>query len=166
MLRKDAIERATLEKVLNHQWMLKGFSAGSKSFIPHREPLKLPLDATVVEEMSRMTSLNLGSADSISEKLCDIVESLDYIKAVSQATCDMEDLSIDPLMAPGKRSMFHFCRNRNKENNQDPRLSRSGCCLAAFHPLVSVYHLTRERIERERDSVLGEYIPLLSRVSD
>jgi hypothetical protein len=148
--------------------MLKGFLASPENFIPHRTALKLPLDAGVVQEMSRMTSLNLGLAQSISEKLCGIVESRDYrmaAKATSDVDISSEDASIDTLKAPSKRSMFHFCRRRKQENRPAPQFNLVGD-LAGFHPLVSIYHLTREKIERERDAMSGEYIPPLTRVSD
>ena len=53
-------------------------------------PLRLPLDTSVVEKMSRMASLNLGSVQSISDKLRYIIESADYIKAAAKGASGVE----------------------------------------------------------------------------
>jgi hypothetical protein len=155
MLNNDPTKRATIDNVLKHPWMLKDGLARPDNFIPHQSPLKLPLDTNVIEKMSRMTSLGLGSGQSISDKLCDIIESPDYIKAGARAASDMKIVdenhsAISNLHLPAKRDIFRCLRGQN-ENNTPTHQRDPHDHFAAFHPLVSIYYLTGEKMEREQE---------------
>jgi hypothetical protein len=124
--------------------MLKEGLAHPDNFIPRRSALRLPLDTSVVEKMSRMTSLNLGSVQSISDKLRDIIESLNYTKAAPDIEIVVKK---DPIhfnfLLPIRRDIFGCRRGQNKTNIPARQLNLNDH-LAAVHPLVSIYYLTRE----------------------
>jgi hypothetical protein len=107
--------------------------------------------------MSRMVSLNLGSAQSISDKMRDIIESPGYMAAASKAAFETE-IAIEnhPVVSNFhlsiKRGIFGFLRRRNAENRPTSQLNPNGH-FAALHPLVSIYYLTREKMEREQEAM-------------
>ncbi len=149
MLVVDPKERATLQEIMNHPWMTKGYNAPPESYLPTREPLQLPLDPQVIE---KMTGFDFGSATYITEQLTRIVESEDYKAAVRKYTREDGGLS---SVGEKKRGVFDFYKRRNS-------VSREGLSAAsveairgvdptnAFSPLISIYYLAREKRDRER----------------
>ncbi|GAA5939872.1 hypothetical protein JCM3775_007133 [Rhodotorula graminis] len=73
-------QRATLTEVLNHPWIVKGFTSAPAAHIPTRVPLRLgELDDEVIRGM---TGFEFGTEAEISARLTDVVQSELYRQAV------------------------------------------------------------------------------------
>ncbi|KAL5612410.1 hypothetical protein BROUX41_000063 [Berkeleyomyces rouxiae] len=153
MLVTDPKQRATMHEVLTHPWMVKGYSGAPESYLPAREPLKLPLDNDVI---NAMTGFNFGSPETIRIQLTRIIESEEYQRAVRLYQREREIPQVKDTEK--KRGFgFDFYRRRNSANSRDTltvpsseALQLGNDPLNAFSPLVSVYYLVREKKERER----------------
>ncbi|ORX97626.1 Pkinase-domain-containing protein [Basidiobolus meristosporus CBS 931.73] len=105
MLVTNPPERATMNEVLGHPWMLKGYDQPLTNYLPARLPLHLPLDPNVVE---KMTGFQFGEPEQITKELEAIILSDAYQQYAHSAAS--EEFS---------------------------------------HPLVSIYHLVKEKLERD-----------------
>lgn len=150
MLVVDVKERASLSEIMCHPWMTKGFNGPPENFLPQREPLQLPLDPAVI---NKMQGFDFGPASYIQEQLTRIIESEEYQSAVRRAVRE------DSLFAgPGgdrKRGVFDFYKRRNSTSREglsapSTEAIRGYDPLNAYSPLVSVYLLAKEKIDRER----------------
>ena len=151
MLVTDPKQRAPLSEVMAHPWMTKGFNVPPENYLPHREPLQLPLDPVVVE---KMTGFNFGSPEYITRELTRVLESEDYQHAVKMSNRDTV------VGTPGlekKRGVLDFYKRRNSTTSKDTLSNMSAEAVQlgsdpinAYSPLISVYYLVREKHERER----------------
>ncbi|KAG0638458.1 kinase-like domain-containing protein [Tuber brumale] len=155
MLVTDPRNRASLQEILNHPWLLKGFHGPPDNHLPHREPLTLPLDPQVVREM---TGFEFGAAETITAQLSKIIDSEDYQSAVRNAA------SSTPLASPNperkKGFGFDFYKRRSSASSKDTLTNPSSEILThhpmypdpinAYNPLISIYYLVREKLEKER----------------
>ncbi|KAK3672585.1 Serine/threonine-protein kinase [Recurvomyces mirabilis] len=150
MLNTNPQERATLQEIMSHPWMVKGFNGPPDNFLPVRKPIQLPLDHAVID---KMTGFDFGSAEYISDELHKLIASEDYQRAVrmqerrnAQQIPDQER----------KRGVFDFYKRRNSTTSRDTLNTPSmeavqlgNDPINAFHPLISVYYLALEKQERE-----------------
>lgn len=150
MLVTDPKQRASLTEIMNHPWMNKGFNSPPENFLPHREPLQLPLDPDVVE---KMTGFDFGSPEYITSQLTKVLESEEYQQAVKMNTRDAPA----PNPTEKKRGVFDFYKRRNSAASRDTLCAPSAEAvqlgndpLNAYSPLVSIYHLVKEKMARER----------------
>ena len=153
MLVTDPRQRAPLSEVMSHPWMTKGFNAPPESYCPHREPLQLPLDQSVVE---KMTGFDFGSPEYITRELTRIIESEEYQHAVRTSN---KDSSNSMLGSEKRRGVFDFYKRRNSTSRDTlPNLSAEAVhfgsdSVTAFSPLISIYFLVREKQEREANEI-------------
>lgn len=154
MLVTNPSHRATISEIVMHPWMNKGYDAPVNNFLPPRTPLTLPLDMDVVRAM---TGFEFGSVEEIKEKLEAIVSSESYQKAANALMVASEQYQehLD-------RQQKHAAINRRMTSsfvipNDDPQSIPS-----AYEPLVSIYYLAKEKMERERASIT----PLRKKFSD
>ncbi|KAI1002769.1 Protein kinase [Podosphaera aphanis] len=155
MLVTDPRQRASLQEIMCHTWMMKGYGSMPENYLPIREPLQLPLDQGVIQAM---TGFDFGPPETIQTQLTEVLESQEYIKAVKISAQEREAQA--PLRDPEKKRSFgfDFYKRRSYSNSRDTLavpssegLSSAGCDpINAFHPLISVYHLVREKQERDR----------------
>ncbi|KAJ5204348.1 uncharacterized protein N7498_005227 [Penicillium cinerascens] len=150
MLVTDPKQRASLNEIMNHPWMNKGFNAPPENFLPHREPLQLPLDQEVIE---KMTGFDFGPPDYITAQLTKVLESEEYRHAVRN---NLREQPV-PYQTEKKRGVFDFYKRRNSAASRDTLSAPSveaiqlgNDPLNAYSPLVSIYHLVKEKIDRER----------------
>jgi hypothetical protein len=153
MLVTDPKQRASLQEIMNHPWMIKGFGAAPENYLPVREPLQLPLDPSVIQAM---TGFDFGLPETIQAQLTEVLESPDYQRAVRLAMHERENQG-PPRDTEKKRGVFDFYKRRNSSNSRDTLTAPSAEGLAlgsdptnAFHPLISVYYLVREKQDRDR----------------
>ena len=151
MLVTDPKQRATLAEIMNHPWITKGFNSPPENYLPHREPLQMPLDDAIIE---KMTGFDFGPSDFISRELTKVIESDEYQNAVRIST---REQSTNAQGNEKKRGVFDFYKRRNSTTSRDtlPNLSAEAVQLGsdpvnAFSPLISIYYLVREKRERER----------------
>lgn len=150
MLVTDPKKRASLTEIMNHPWMTKGFNGPPENYLPVREPLQLPLDPEVVE---RMTGFDFGPPEFIMAQLTKTLESEDYQIAARSFTRE----SATPNPSNDKRrGVFDFYRRRNsasRETLSNPSVEavQTGSDpLNAYSPLISVYFLVKEKLDREK----------------
>jgi serine/threonine protein kinase KIN1/2 len=153
MLVTDPKQRASLQEIMNHPWMIKGFGAPPENYLPPREPIQLPLDPAIVHAM---TGFDFGPPEVIHGQLTKVIESEEYQRAARLATREKEMQA--PKDVEKKRSFgFDFYKRRSSATSRDTLTipSSEGLQLGtdpinAFHPLISVYYLVREKQERDR----------------
>jgi len=149
MLVTDPRQRATLAEIMNHPWMIKGFNGPPENYLPHREPITLPLDPVIVQ---KMTGFDFGPADYIQAQITKVVESDRYQRAVRQAA----QKHMNPPEADKGRSMFGFYKRRSSTTSKDNLNSSTDIlpigedAINAFAPMLSVYYLVKEKMARER----------------
>ncbi|KAF1968597.1 serine/threonine protein kinase-like protein Kin1 [Bimuria novae-zelandiae CBS 107.79] len=150
MLQTDPAQRITLSEIMTHPWLTKGFNTPPENYLPHREPLQLPLDDDIIE---RMTGFDFGSAEYIKTQLTQVLSSEEYNRAVRLAA--RKTPAQTPEMEK-KRGMFDFYKRRNSISSREQLpmsssedLQRGLDPVNAYNPLISVYYLVREKRDRE-----------------
>lgn len=137
-------------EIMNHPWITKGFSGPPETYLPVRKPLQLPLDPAII---AKMTGFDFGDADLITTQLTKVLESEDYQRAVRM----QEKRNMHPLQeSDQKRGVFGFYKRRSSATSRDTLNPPSSEAVQfgsdpinAFHPLVSIYYLAQEKMERE-----------------
>ncbi|KAK3945538.1 protein kinase kin1 [Diplogelasinospora grovesii] len=155
MLVTDPKQRATMHEVMNHPWMLKGYGVPPDNFLPHREPLTLPLDPEVI---GHMTGFKFGPPEYIRDELTRKIKSPKYQAAVRRLEKERELPQPPPRDIEKRRGFgFDFYKRRNSVTSRDTltNISSEGLAvgddpLNAFDPMISIYYLVREKLERER----------------
>lgn len=151
MLVTDPKQRANLGDIMNHPWITKGFNAPPENYLPHREPLTLPLDQEVVD---KMTGFDFGTSEYITRELMKVLNSEEYQAAVRLNAREPAQTSIGNER---KRGVFDFYKRRSSVISGTALQSLSAEAVQlgtdpinAFSPLISIYYLVREKQERER----------------
>jgi serine/threonine protein kinase len=151
MLQTDPSQRITLGEIMTHPWLIKGFNTPPENYLPHREPLQLPLDDEIIE---RMTGFDFGTPDYIKSQLTQTLSSDEYQRAVRQSA---RKTTVQTPEAEKKRGMFDFYKRRNSMSSREhlpvsssEDLHRGLDPVNAYSPLISVYYLVREKRDRER----------------
>ncbi|KFH44148.1 Protein kinase-like protein [Hapsidospora chrysogenum ATCC 11550] len=154
MLVTDPRQRATMQEVMNHPWMVKGFSGPPENYLPTREPLTPPLEPEVVQAMQ---GFNFGSPEKIQAQLLKIIESEEYQRSVRMYQRERE---VPPTPKEGEKKRgfgLDFYKRRNSQHSRDTLTAPSSEALQlgvdpmnAFNPLLSIYYLVREKQAREQ----------------
>ncbi|CAK7262585.1 Serine/threonine-protein kinase [Sporothrix epigloea] len=154
MLVTEPRQRATMQEVLNHSWMLKGFNGPPENYLPKREPITLPLEQDVI---NAMTGFNFGPSEVIKAQLTHVIESEEYQRSVRllQREKEFAHQAKDTERKRGFNLDFYKRRNSNSSRDALTTPSTEGLTvgndpLNAFSPLVSVYYLVREKHMREQ----------------
>ena len=153
MLVTEPRQRATLQEIMTHPWMIKGFSSPVENYLPPREPLQLPLDPAVI---NGMTGFDFGPSDFITSQLTRVIESDDYQNAVRAAAG--RDQSAHGQGGERRRfAAFDFYKRRSSTMSGStlPNPSTEAIHLGAdpvnaYSPLISIYHLVREKQQRQK----------------
>ncbi|KAH7261071.1 uncharacterized protein BKA55DRAFT_591286 [Fusarium redolens] len=153
MLVTDPKQRATMQEVMTHPWMAKGFNGPPDNYLPNREPLTTPLEPEVILAMQ---GFNFGTPESINAQLTKIIESEEYQRAVKLHQREKE-LPPPAKDAEKRRPFgFDFYKRRNSGNSRDTLSAPSSEALQigndpmnAFSPLVSIYYLVKEKQDRD-----------------
>ena len=154
MLLTDSKQRASLQEIMNHPWMIKGFRSPPENYLPAREPLQLPFDPAVIQAM---TGFDFGPPELIQAQLTEVIESQAYLRAVRLAIHERENQGPNRDSEKKGGFSFNFYKRRNSTTSQDTLTAPSSEDLQlgsdttkAFYPLISVYYLVREKQERDR----------------
>ncbi|RAH48214.1 putative serine/threonine protein kinase Kin1 [Aspergillus brunneoviolaceus CBS 621.78] len=149
MLVTDPKQRASLTEIMNHPWMNKGFNGAPENYLPYREPITLPLDPEVIE---KMTGFDFGPPDYITAQLTKVIESEDYQHAVKVSAREQPA----PSYTEKKRGVFDFYKRRNSASRDTLSAPSAEAVqlgndpINAYSPLISVYYLVKEKLDRER----------------
>ncbi|KAF8907033.1 hypothetical protein CPB84DRAFT_1769316 [Gymnopilus junonius] len=209
MLVTNPANRASLQEVMSHPWMVRGFTGPPAIHMVHREPLRPDeLDRQVIRGM---TGFEFGTEDEIEPKLVQILESDAYVRAVQYwerkrsmgnlngngngsrfgESVSNSSLAIsfdstsgkNESLAPKKSRRFsgfdyyrrklfspassppgspqshspphsqqHLAHPSFLDPNREPMDPTRG-----FHPLISMYYLAREKLERDRVYGPGQF---------
>ncbi|KAJ4367332.1 Serine/threonine-protein kinase [Neocucurbitaria cava] len=151
MLQTDPSQRLTLSEIMSHPWLTKGFNSPPENYLPHREPVQLPLDKEIVE---KMTGFDFGSAEYITSQLTNVIQSEEYQRAVRAAA---RRTTAQTPETEKKRGMFDFYKRRNSISSREQltassseEIQRGLDPVNAYSPLLSVYFLVKEKMDRER----------------
>lgn len=161
MLVTDPKQRATMQEVMNHPWMTKGYSGPPDNYLPIREPLTLPLEPEVVHAMQ---GFNFGSPESINAQLTKIIESEEYQQACKLYYRERKLSQLTPEIEKKKSFGFDFYKRRNSGSASRDTLTHPSSDalqlgsdpLNAFSPLLSIYFLVREKQAREQENLLTQ----------
>ncbi|KAK9765353.1 Serine/threonine-protein kinase, partial [Basidiobolus ranarum] len=118
-------DRASMAEILRHPWISKGYDGPPNNYLPQRSPLRLPLDMDVVKGMS---GFEFGDESHIKEELEAIIGSDSYQNQTVQSSTFKLPRSFGGYL---------------KKSITTEELSFS-------HPMVSIYYLVKEKIERQR----------------
>ncbi|KAI9251247.1 kinase-like domain-containing protein [Sporodiniella umbellata] len=144
----DPHRRMILADVIRHPWMC----GPTPNYLPLRMPLTVPLTQLIMQRMT--IGFRLGTTDEIKRKLETIISSPVYQFAAEHvARIQLANMRGLPPQSPA-----HW------GNYDDPQTVPS-----AYHPLCSIYHLTRERFQQplvvhEKKQDLPEKETLVSEV--
>ncbi|KAJ7651155.1 kinase-like domain-containing protein, partial [Roridomyces roridus] len=138
MLVTSPSRRAPLSEILIHPWMTRGFSGPPMNYLLERVPLRTQdLDPAVVE---RMAGFDFGSdLEEVMERLRDILESDDYAAAFD-----------GPSGQFCRDSGSKFTQHNHRSSSAPPPAPYPRDPTGGFHPLLSMYFLAREKLEREK----------------
>lgn len=126
MLVVDPLKRATLHEVIQHPWMNKGYDFAVPSYISKRAPLTLPVDPEIIKTIA---TLDLGSAQAITEELNNVISSPEY------------QMSTELWYKHAKQGR-PYVPGPNTHMLPDP--------TGGFNPLVSIYYLVDEMRKRKK----------------
>lgn len=149
MLVTDPKQRASLTEIMNHPWLNKGYSGPPDNYLPPREPTQLPLDNDVIE---KMTGFDFGPPDYITAQLTKILDSEEYQHAVKTNLREQPPTT----HAEKKRGVFDFYKRRNSTSRDTLSAPSAEAVqlgsdpLNAYSPLLSIYYLVKEKLDRER----------------
>ncbi|PNS19957.1 hypothetical protein CAC42_7924 [Sphaceloma murrayae] len=150
MLQTDPQQRASMSEIMCHPWMTKGFGGPPDNFLPPRKPLTLPLEKDVIRKMD---GFDFGSALKVHEQLTRIIESEEYQRAIKNYE---KKVNLPTPEVERKRGVFDFYKRRNSLSRDTLNSSSSEAVqwgqdpVNAFHPLVSIYFLAKEKLDRDR----------------
>ncbi|KAI9292468.1 Pkinase-domain-containing protein [Neoconidiobolus thromboides FSU 785] len=123
MLCTNPSQRATISEILKHPWVTKGFENPIENYLPQRKPIELPLDMNVIQ---RMKGFEFGNEEKIKADLEEILSSEQPVEITTSKVKEMK-----------KVPFFH----KNKSVVETTTVYN--------HPLVSIYYLVKEKLERE-----------------
>jgi len=165
MLVTNPSERATLSEVMAHPFMNKGYDGAPESHLIHREALRAEeLDWDVINAMGGFT---FGTPNQIYEELRTVLSSDAYLAAVNGweskrdkrkgpgASSSNTALS-DSSDSPKKKRFSGFdlkkklFREEKKAEEPVVREKDPADPTRGFDPLISIYYLAREKMEREK----------------
>ncbi|GAN04088.1 Ser/Thr protein kinase [Mucor ambiguus] len=128
-------QRATMSEVIVHPWMNKGYDAPVENYLAKRKPLQLPVDMNVVRGMR---GFEFGTEEAIKSELEAIITSEAYQSSAKQVEL-MSERSFEEVPSSHllRRRSFSYAMN-------DPQ-----SMPAAYHPLISIYYLVQERMQRD-----------------
>ncbi|KNG48684.1 protein kinase kin1 [Stemphylium lycopersici] len=151
MLQTDPAQRLTLSEIMSHPWLTKGFNSPPENYLPHREPVQLPLDSEVIEKMQ---GFDFGTTEYITTQLTNVIQSEEYQRAVRVAA---RKATAQTPEHEKKRGMFDFYKRRNSIGSREQLTASSSEDIQrgldpvnAYSPLLSVYFLVKEKRDRER----------------
>ncbi|CDH50582.1 serine threonine protein kinase [Lichtheimia corymbifera JMRC:FSU:9682] len=131
----DPAKRVILTDVIRHPWLNPDPNVPPvKNFVPARKPIQLPLDETILEQMTK--GFALGTADEIRQKLEVIVQSHVYQDAVQYIQQQHQQFASSSTSSTSLSPEEQRCIMPYDDPQSVPD---------AYHPLLSIYHLTRER---------------------
>lgn len=140
MIVTNSKKRATMSEVIVHPWLNKGYDAPVENYLPRRKPLQLPVDINVVHGMR---GFQFGSEQLIKGELEFLISSNEY----QDAAKNIENTTYSPT---ANVPTHYHCPSILKRRSFALPSNDPQSLPAAYHPLISIYYLVQERIERNK----------------
>ncbi|WFC94041.1 non-specific serine/threonine protein kinase [Malassezia brasiliensis] len=178
MLVTNPQQRASLHEVMTHPWMMKGFDYVEPAHLPARVPLRPGmLDREVIEGM---TGFEFGTASEIEARLNELLHSEGYQAALAHWEQQQNPNAVPPVEPRSmggdeERSIAEQGRNRlsrsfsginfyrrrlsqrlrddeetKTDTQQPPGVKGPLDPTLGYHPLISIYYLVHEKMQREK----------------
>jgi serine/threonine protein kinase len=165
MLVTNPTDRATLTEVMAHPFMNKGYDTIAESHLIHREPLRSEeLDWDVVNAMGGFT---FGTPQQIHEELKAVLSSDAYKSTVAAwesrrekrraPAASTSSMTLSEISDSPKKKRFSgfdlkkkLFKEEKKAEEPAPREKEPLDPTRGYDPLISIYFLAREKMERER----------------
>lgn len=146
-------ERATVSEIRVHPWMTRGYDGPVDNHLSQRSPLAGPLDEQVIR---RMAALSFGSAEEIKQELETLIASEGYQKAAHRPPMTENDNN----NSHGLFASLFGTAPSISASKDDPQTLPD-----AYHPLLSIYYLVQEQMEREASNhnTTQESVPFFGR---
>ncbi|KAI9481415.1 MAG: kinase-like domain-containing protein, partial [Benjaminiella poitrasii] len=139
----DPSRRITLTGIKAHPWMNKGYEEPIRNYLPRRQPLET-IDMDIVRGMN---GFGLGSPEEIKERLEKIISFPAYQEAAMKID---ENYQIAAQDDPSTANKSRWRRSLSTSRKRKVELSDDFQSLPAMYdPLISIYHLVKERRETE-----------------
>ncbi|KAG0171325.1 serine/threonine-protein kinase KIN2 [Apophysomyces sp. BC1034] len=137
MLLTNPTQRATMSEILVHPWMNRGQDGPVDNYLPERSPLSLPVNMEVIRGM---TGFEFGTEAEIKAQLESIINSAEYQSSAKNLERRPSGAQHTHHHHPGSI----LGRRTYSIPKDDPQT-----IPAAYHPLISIYYLVKERMQRE-----------------
>jgi serine/threonine protein kinase len=165
MLVTNPADRAILTEVMNHPWMNKGYEGAMDSHLIHREPIRA--DDVEWDVVRAMDGFTFGEPSDIHQNLVDVLSSDGYLACVAawEARKDKKrtpgastsSMALSAESDSPKKKRFSAFDLKKKlfpqEKKTEEATTREKEPLdptMGYDPLISIYFLAREKMERER----------------
>ncbi|CCE64905.1 hypothetical protein TPHA_0J00820 [Tetrapisispora phaffii CBS 4417] len=126
MLVVDPKKRASLQQIVNHPWMTRGFDTKAPSYLPLRVPMSIDMiNHNVVKEMFE----------------------LEFIDDIEQSMNKLKSIVTDPAYV--ELSNSYWQQRQIYERTVSKDLSYFDDPTRAFHPLLSIYYLVDEMLRNK-----------------
>ena len=140
--------------------MSKGGEGPVENYFPIRLPLSLPLDDEVIRGMR---GFDFGTEEDIRSQLASIIQSSSYARVCEQYARFLEAATSTAIAEKSERrktfSLEFYKRKSSTASGSWPESSITSATSLqfddptnAFHPLLSIYYLVREKQERDHQS--------------
>lgn len=137
----DPKRRATLNQILTHPWMTRGYDEPIVNHLPHRQPI----DSIDMDIVQGMRGFGFGEEHEIYAKLEKKINDPAYRQAAAQVDHNYQQQLLNQDQLSRSRWRLNI-RNKRSSVIQDDPLSLP----AMYDPLVSVYYLVKEKREYEK----------------
>ncbi|ORZ09239.1 kinase-like domain-containing protein [Absidia repens] len=150
-------QRITLADIIRHPWLNEGRSGYTRNYLLFREPLSLPLDEKILGKMTY--GFNLGTVNDIRMKMEVILKSSVYRVSAAHVS-DIQSLALENQQCYRNSHLKSQHRLTNTGSDRLKSINKAANRLiwgtyndpqsvpAAYHPLLSLYYLTMERMKR------------------
>lgn len=156
MLREDFHDRISIEEVNQSSWMTQtGVLSPVESFIPIREPLRMPLSSAVLQELGKFDLRIMWSTPkAIENDLTSFIQSVIYQRAVTkwqQIQKGPNSVSPTAVSTTPKRGFFGM-KKREVVNTTPVSIDKnffSVLCKSVGYGNVALYYLAQEKLLRD-----------------
>lgn len=136
---------------MEHRWMNKNYNKHPQSFVPKREQLGSSLDSTVIK---KMVNLKIGTLESIKSQLEHTISSEEYHRPArsslyaqkwEESGTESDEATCFPFK---QKKVSGHPDHRARIVDEKMPSHEIGSAIGSVDPLISLYHLAQERLEK------------------
>ncbi|KAI7880391.1 Pkinase-domain-containing protein [Lichtheimia hyalospora FSU 10163] len=137
----DPKRRATLNQILTHPWMTRGYDEPIVNHLPHRQPI----DSIDMDIVQGMRGFGFGEEHEIYARLEKKINDSAYRQAATQIDHNYQQQLMNQDQLSRSRWRLNIRTKRSSVIQDDP-LSLP----AMYDPLISVYYLVKEKCDYDK----------------